>query len=153
MQLDDYIDSDNSTDNGSGDDRGKISHNMPFHVCMAIGNNGTEPGTSEATARREAPTYPWTVTMPDGRTTLVITEEMAAKANKAIEECLIMPDDSTRDELVTYQYLMWKENLQLKNYRATLDEHRRQASVSSVGRAGLSIHSTGQTDPRRQSRT
>ena len=64
-----------------------------------------------------------------------------------------MPDDSTREELATYQYLMRQENLRLKNYWATLDERRRHASVSSARRAGLSIHSTGQTDPRHQFRT
>ena len=128
VQLDDYFDSDSSTDNGNNGDRGKISHNIPHHVCVVI-ENGTDPETSEAAARRAPPMYPWTVTMPDGTTTLVITEEMATKAKKAIDECLIMPEDSTREELATYQYLMWQENLRLKNYRATLDERRRQASM------------------------
>ena len=67
--------------------------------------------------------------MPDGQTTLSITEEMAAKANKAIVECLIMPKDLTHEELATYQYLMWQETLRLKAYRATLEERRRQASA------------------------
>ena len=105
---------------------------IPFYVCMALGNAGTDPKISKVAVRRNAPVYPIRVTMPDGKTTLVVTAEAAAKANKAIRECFMMPEDSTCEEIATHQYLLWQENLRLNNYQATLDEHRRQASASSA---------------------
>ena len=63
---------------------------IPHQVYVAI--NGE---SSEAAACRRSTEFPCTVTMPDGVTTLTITAEMAAKADKVIKECTMMPADAT----------------------------------------------------------
>ena len=42
--------------------------------------------------------------MPDGVTTLTITADMAAKVDKVIKECTMMPADATPEEMLTFQY-------------------------------------------------
>ena len=49
--------------------------------------------------------------MPDGVTTLTITAEMAAKADKVIKECTMMLADATREEMLAFQYFNWQESL------------------------------------------
>src|SRR5665811_1217129 len=102
---------------------------------------------------RDRPTeFPCTITMPDGVTTLIITTEMAAKADKVIKECTMMPADATREEMLTFQYFNWQESLRLEQIRATLEERKKQASLSSARRRKLSMSSTGRADARPRSR-
>ena len=54
-------------------------------------------------ASRRPTKFPCTITMPDGVTNLTITAEMAAKADKVIKECTMMPVDATREEMLTFQ--------------------------------------------------
>ena len=112
----------------------------------------TATETSENSANRQPVEYPWTVTLPDGTTTLDITVVMATKVTKVIEEGIMMPADATPDELAKYNYFNWQESQRLKQYRATLEERRRQASISSARRRQLSMSSTGATEARRRSR-
>ena len=90
--------------------------------------------------------------MPDGVTTLIITTEMAAKADKVIKECTMMPADATREETLTFQYFNWQESLRLQQIRPTLEERKKQASLSSARRRQLSMSSTGRIDARPRSR-
>ena len=63
-----------------------------------------------------------------------------------------MPPDSTPEETLTFQYFNWQESIRPQNYRATLEEQKRQASFSSARRRQLSLSSTGQAAPRQRSR-
>ena len=92
----------------------------------------TAAKTSKNVANRQPVEYPRTVTLPDGTTTLDIMAEMAAKVTKVIEEGIMMPADATPDELATYNYFNWQESQRLKQYRATLEERRRQAYKAHV---------------------
>ena len=85
--------------------------------------------------------FPCTVTMPDGVRQLVITAEMAEKADKAITKCTMMPPTSTPEEMVTFNYFYWQESMHLKHDRAVLEEHKKQVSASSQRRE-LSMNST-----------
>ena len=71
---------------------------IPRQVCVLF----TE---GSATAAMRRPTeFPCTVTIPDGVTQLVITAQMAEKADKAITECTMMPPTSTPEEMLTFNY-------------------------------------------------
>ena len=59
-----------------------------------------------------------------------------------------MPADAPPNELATYNYFIWEEAQRLKQYRATLEERKRQASISSARRRQLFISSTGATEGR-----
>ena len=60
---------------------------------------------ASATAAMRRPTeFPCTVTILDGVRQLVITAEMAEKADKAITECTMMPPSSTPEEMLTFNY-------------------------------------------------
>ena len=63
---------------------------IPRQVCVLF----TE--TSASAAMRRPTEFPCTVTMPDGVTELIITAQMAEKAEKAIAECTMMPLTSTQ---------------------------------------------------------
>ena len=63
-----------------------------------------------------------------------------------------MPPDSSPEEMLTFQYFNWQESIRLQNYRATLEERKRQASISSARRRQLSLSSTGQAAPRQRTR-
>ena len=100
---------------------------IPRQVYAAISAE-----TSTAAASRRPTEFPCTVTLPDGVSTLTITAEMAAKVDKVIKECTMMPTDATPEEMMAYNYFNWQETMRLKQYRATLEERRKQASISSV---------------------
>ena len=91
-------------------------------------------------------------TMPDG-STIVITREQAIKAMKAIDECTMMPEGSTPEELAAHKYIFWQETLRLKRLQASLDERKKAASASSARRAVLSaVQSSGRTRHHSRSR-
>ena len=90
----------------------------------------------------EPRTYPFTVSLQNGRTQLHITQAMGEKAVKAITDGA-PAEDATAEDLQCYQYLLWQESLKLKEQERTLAERRRQASLSSARRAELSIQSSG----------
>ena len=94
MSLDDDVESMAGTDNAY-----TCPRVTPHQVYVAF----SAESSVDAAARRPTQ-YPCTVTMPDGVTTLTITEEMAAKADKVIKECTMMPTGSTPEEMLTYQY-------------------------------------------------
>ena len=71
---------------------------IPRQVCVLF----TE--ASATAAMRRPIEFPCTVTMPDGVTQLVITAQMAEKADKAITECTMMPPNSTPEEMLTFNY-------------------------------------------------
>ena len=120
---------------------------IPQQVYVAIAAE-----SSDAAASRRPTEFLCTVTMPDGVTNLTITAEMAAKADKVIKECTMMPADATREEMLTFQYFNWQESLRLRQVRATLEERKKQASLSSARRRQLSLSSTGRADTRPRSR-
>ena len=105
---------------------------IPQQVYVAIAAE-----TSETAASRRPTEFPCTVTMPDGATTLTITAEMAPKADKVIKECTMKPADATQEEMLTFQYFNWQESLRLKQIRATLEERKKQASLSSAQKTAL----------------
>ena len=86
--------------------RSRDWHVVPYLVCVIFDNEGGNPELSTIATRCNAPVYLLLVAMSDGRTLLVVTAEAAAKANKAIKECTMMPEGSTREELGTHQYLL-----------------------------------------------
>ena len=63
--------------------------------------------------------------MPDGVTQLVITAQMAEKADKAITECTMMPPNSTPEEMLTFNYFNWQESMRLRHDRAVLEERKK----------------------------
>ena len=102
---------------------------IPQQVYVAFGAE-----SSDIAASRRPTEFPCTVTMPDGVTTLTITAEMAVKADKVIKECTMMPADATLEEMLTFQYFNWQESLRLQQIRATLEERKKHASLSSARR-------------------
>ena len=54
----------------------------------------------------EQHTYPFTVTTPNGRTQLHITQAMGEKAIKAVVKGVV-PEDAAAEDLLCYQYLLW----------------------------------------------
>ena len=50
---------------------------------------------------------------------------MAAKADKVIKECTMMPADATQEEMLNFQYFNWQESLRLRQVRATLEERKK----------------------------
>ena len=96
----------------------------------------------------EPRTYPFTVTLQNGRTQLHITQAMGEKAVKAVADGA-PAEDATAEDLQCYQYLLWQESLKLKEQERVLTERRRQASLSSARRAELSVQSSGRSQPSR----
>ena len=64
----------------------------------------------------------------------------------------MLPANATPEEVLTLQYFQWQESIRLKNYRAVLEERKKQASISSARRRALSTSSTGRNDPANRSR-
>ena len=119
---------------------------IPRQVCVLYAE-----GSTSATMRRPIE-FPCTVTMPDGVTQLIITAQMAEKADKAITECTMMPPNSTPEEMLTFNYFNWQESMRLRHDRAVLEERKKQASASSQRRRELSINSTNYPSSRHRSR-
>ena len=53
--------------------------------------------------------YPMEVTMPDGVTKITLTRDMAIRALKHMDEYTLPPEDATREDMLAYRYLMWKD--------------------------------------------
>ena len=119
---------------------------IPRQVCVLYAE-----GSASAAMRRPTE-FPCTVTMPDGVTQLIITAQMADKADKAIAECTMMPPTSTPKEMPTFNYFNWQESMRLKHDRAVLEERKRQASASRQRRRELSMNSTTYPGNRDRSR-
>ena len=47
--------------------------------------------------------------MLDGVTKLTITREMAIRALKHMDKYAMPREDATRDDMMAYRYLMWKD--------------------------------------------
>ena len=86
----------------------RLSRAIPQQVYVAFSAE-----SSHNVASHRPTEFPCTVTMPDGVTTLTITAEMAAKADKVIKECTMMPAGSTPEEMLTFQYCNWQESIRL----------------------------------------
>lgn len=120
---------------------------IPRQVYVAISAE-----TSAAAASRRPTEFPCTVTLPNDTTQLTITAEMAAKVGKVITDCTMMSADATPNELLTYNYFNCQETQRLQQYRGTLEERKKQVSISSLRRRQLSLSSTGATTRRHKSR-
>ena len=123
----------------------------PIQVYMAIPAGTTTRNNPETAASPSAPpsppmqcTYPFTVTLQNGRTQLHITQAMGEKVIKAIADGF-PSDDATAEDLQCYQYLLWQEGIKLREQERVLTERRRQASISSARRAELSVQSSGRS--------
>ena len=141
--------------NRSNGENSKISRNDPNQICMVqITREEGAPETSATGASRpDTRTYPMDATMPDG-STIVITRDQAIKAMKAVDECTMMPEGSTPEELAAHKYIFWQETLRLKRLQASLDERKKAASASSARRAQLSsLYSSGRTSSHHRSRS
>ena len=103
----------------------KYPQSIPRQVCVLFAEGST------AAAMRRPTEFPCTVTMPDGVTQLMITTQMAERADKAITECTMIPPTSTPEEMLTFNYFNWQESMRLKHDRVVLKERKRQASASS----------------------
>ena len=77
----------------------KYLQNILRQVCILLAEH------SASTAIQRPTEFPCTITMPDGVKQLTITAEMAEKADKAINECIMMPSTSTPEQLLTFNYL------------------------------------------------
>ena len=84
------------------------------------------------------------VTMADKVTTLTISQEMGVRAMKHVQECTVPPPESTREDMMAYQYLVWKENEKLLREKADLARRKELADESSARRAAYSFSSSGQ---------
>ena len=65
------------------------------------------PGQGQS--NRQDPEYPLEVTMPDGVTNVTITREMAIRALKHMDDYTMPPEDATREDIMAYRYLIWKD--------------------------------------------
>ena len=73
---------------------------------------------------------------------------MGEKAIKAVADGT-PAEDATPKDLQCYQYLLWQENIKLKEQEKVLAERRKQTSLSSARRADLSVQSSGRSQPSR----
>jgi hypothetical protein len=151
IHLEDLLDEHNGSDMSLDNDVESMTGIDSAYTCPRVTPHQVyvafSAESSAAAAVRRPTQFPCTVTMPDGVTTLTITEEMAAKADKVIKECTMMPAGSTPEEMLTYQYFNWQESIRLQNYRATLEERRKQASLLNARRREQSLGSTRQPTP------
>ena len=85
--------------------------------------------------------YPITVRMAGED--LDITEEMAIRLEDVVNRGTLLPVDSTREDLLAYQYLLRKKNLELVELQNTLNE--RQATADSLSARRLAYSSSQST--------
>ena len=62
---------------------------------------------------------------------------------KHVQECTFPPAEPTREEMMAYQYLVWKENEKLLHEKADLARRKELADASSARRAAYSFSSSG----------
>ena len=80
--------------------------------------------------------------MPDGVTKVTITREMAIMALKHMDDYTMPPEDATREDMLAYRYLMWKDTEKLRIETEALARRKAAADESSARRAGLSFASS-----------
>ena len=86
--------------------------------------------------------YPMEVTMPDGVTKVTITRDMAMRALKHMDDYTMPPEDATREDMLAYRYLMWKDTEKLRIETEALTRRKAAADESSARRAALSFASS-----------
>ena len=52
--------------------------------------------------------------MLDEVTRVTITRDMAIRALKHMDEYIMPPEDATREDILAYSYLMWKDTARLE---------------------------------------
>ena len=52
--------------------------------------------------------------MPDGVTKVTITRDMATRTLKHMDDYTMPPEDATREDILAYRYLMWKDTEKLR---------------------------------------
>ena len=70
--------------------------------------------------------------MPDGVTKLTITQEMGIRALKHMDEYTMPPEDVTREDMMAYRYLMWKDTKKLRLGTAEFARRKEAADSSSA---------------------
>ena len=86
--------------------------------------------------------YPMEVTMPDGVTKITLTRDMAIRALKHMDEYTLPPEDVTRDDMLAYKYLMWKDTEKIRIETERLARRKEVADESSARRVALSFGSS-----------
>ena len=86
--------------------------------------------------------YPLEVTMPDGVTKVTITRDMTIRALKHMDDYTMPPKDATRDDMLAYRYLIWKDTEKLRIETEALARRKAAADESSTRRASLSFASS-----------
>ena len=70
--------------------------------------------------------------MPDGVTRVTITRDMAIRALKHMDEYTMPPENATREDLLAYRYLMWKDTKRLRLETEALAKRKEAADNSSA---------------------
>ena len=92
--------------------------------------------------REPPPEYSLEVTMPDMVTRVTITRDMAIRALKHMDEYTMPPEDATREDMLAYRYLMWKDMERLRIETEALAKRKEAADASSARRATYSFTSS-----------
>ena len=82
------------------------------------------------------------VTMPDGVTRITLTRDMAIRALKHMDDYTLPPEDASRDDMLAYRYLMWKDTEKLRIETERLARRKEVADESSARHAALSFGSS-----------
>jgi hypothetical protein len=73
-----------------------------------------------------------------GRPLVELSREACDKAKAAIACGGFLDEDGTREELLVYRYLLYKEKRELRRLRVELDARKERAYASSCQRGDLS---------------
>ena len=82
------------------------------------------------------------VTMPDGVTKITLTRDMAIRALKHMDDYTLPPEDASREDMLAYRYLMWKDTEKLRIETERLARRKEVVDESSARRAALSFASS-----------
>ena len=99
------------------------------------------PGAGQEEEEEEDP-YPMEVTMPDGVTKITLTRDMAIRALKHMDDYTLPPEDASREDMLAYRYLMWKDTQKIRLETERLARRKEAADESSARRAALSFTSS-----------
>ena len=80
--------------------------------------------------------------MPDGVTKVTITRDMAIRALKHMDDYTMPPEDTTREDMLAYRYLMWKDTEKLRIEVEALARRKAAADALSARRVAHSFASS-----------
>ena len=132
---------DSGSSSGSSNTQSTAQSYLPQQVDM-IG--ARTPGAGQSDGQEIE--YPMEVTMPDRVTKVTITRDMAIRALKHMDDYTMPPEDATREDILAYRYLMWKDT-ENSGLRRRHSPGARQPQTSRVHDVRLFLSHHHQTRP------